>query len=69
MGNTPKVQTDANIPVEGTSPAANADGRTPLGIPEEASDAEPKAKTTNDRLATETAPLNIEQGKPEPAKR
>lgn len=69
MGNTPKVQTDAEIPVEGTSPAANADGRTPLGIPEEAANAEPKAKTTNDRLATETAALNIEQGKPVMPKR
>ena len=69
MGNTPKVQTDADIPVEGTSPAANADGRTPLGIPEEAVEGDPKAKTTNERFATETAALNIEQGKPEMPKR
>ena len=69
MGNTPKVQTDADIPVEGTIPAANADGRTPLGIPEEAGEAEPKAKTTNDRLATETAALNVERDKPEMPKR
>ena len=68
MGNTPKVQTDADIPVEGTSPAANADGRTPLGIPEQASEGEPKGRASNDRLATETAPLNIEKGGPEPPK-
>ena len=61
MGNTPKVQTDAEIPVEGTSPATNADGRTPLGIPEAVGEHEPKAKTTNDRLATETAALNTEK--------
>ena len=69
MGNTPKTQTDAQIPVEGTSPAANPDGRSPHGIPEEATKAEPGAKTTNDRLATETAPLNIERGQPEMPKR
>lgn len=69
MGNTPKVQTDDEIPVEGTSPAANADSRTPLGIPEQASESDAGGRATNDRLATETAPVNIEQGKPEPSKR
>ena len=70
MGNTPKVQTDDAIPVKGTSPAANADGRTPHGTPEEAGEHAPSALPNDSRLATETAPVNIEQGKPEqPAKR
>ncbi len=70
MGNTPKVQTDDEIPVEGTSPAANADGRTPLGTPEDAGEHVPSALPNDSRLATETAPVNIEQGKPEqPPKR
>lgn len=65
MGNTPKVQQDI-VPLEGASPETNPEGRTPHGIPEEATEGEPKAKTTNDRFATETAALNIEQDKPPP---
>ena len=64
MGNTPKVQTDADIPVEGVSPAANPEGRTPQGTPEEAVDFEPKGTPTNDRFASETTAVNVEQDKP-----
>ena len=64
MGNTPKVQTDANIPVEGTSPAANPEGRTPHGTPQEAGEHTPSALPNDSRIATETAPVSIEQGKP-----
>lgn len=69
MGNTPKVQTDAEIPVEGVSPDTNVEGRTPHGTPEQTSDAQAKGNPTNERLATETAAVNAEQGKPELPKR
>ncbi len=68
MGNTPKVQQD-DVPAEGTSPDTNPEGRTPHGIPEGITESVPKAKPTNDRLATETAALNIEQDKQPPPKR
>lgn len=62
--NTPKVQDDV-VPVEGESPAANPEGRTPMGIPAEATEGDPAADPTSDRFATEVAALKIEQeGRP-----
>jgi len=62
--NTPKVQDDV-VPVEGGSPAANPEGRTPMGIPTEATEGDPAADPTSDRFATEVAALKIEkEGRP-----
>ena len=58
--NQPKVQEDV-VPPEGGSPAANPEGRTPMGIPIEAAKGNPAADATGDRLKTETAPLKIQQ--------
>ena len=69
MANKPKVQQDDGVPVEGTSPASNPEGRTPHGTPEQAGDHEAKGTPTNDRLSSETAPVNVEQGKPPQPKR
>lgn len=68
MANKPKVQQD-DVPAEGASPASNPEGRTPHGTPEDAGDHEAKGAPTNDRLSSETAPVNIEQGKQPPPKR
>lgn len=54
--NQPKTQTD-DPPREGTSPDHNPTGDTPHGIPKGAEDHAPKALPTDDRHASETAPL------------
>ena len=66
--NKPKVQDDI-VPEDGTSPAINPEGRTPLGIPIEADQGDPAAKTTNERFATEIAPLTTAKDEPPPPKR
>ena len=58
--NQPKVQEDI-VPPEGQSPAANLEGRTPMGIPLEAIEGDPAADPTGDRFKTEIAALVIEQ--------
>jgi hypothetical protein len=58
--NQPKIQEDI-VPQEGASPAANPEGRTPMGIPEEITKGDPAGDPTGDRLATEVAVLKIEQ--------
>ena len=58
--NQPKVQEDI-VPAEGGSPAANPEGRTPMGIPAEAIEGNPAGDPTADRFKTETAALEIEQ--------
>lgn len=54
--NQPKVQTD-DPPPEGASPDHNPTGETPHGIPKGIKDQDPKARASDDRQATETAPL------------
>lgn len=66
--NQPKVQEDI-VSDEGTSPAVDPEGRTPLGIPVEADEGDPAAKTTNERFATEIAPLKIQKDEPPMPKR
>jgi len=56
--NSPKVQEDT-VPAEGGSPAANPEGRTPMGIPSKVIEGHPAADPTSDRFATEVAPLRI----------
>lgn len=58
--NQPKIQEDV-VPPEGGSPAANPEGRTPMGIPAKATEGDPAADPTGDRFKTETAALDIEQ--------
>jgi hypothetical protein len=58
--NKPKVQEDI-VPAEGGSPAADPEGRTPMGIPSEIIEGDPTADPTSDRFATEVAPLRIEK--------
>jgi hypothetical protein len=58
--NQPKIQADI-VPLEGGSPAANLEGRTPMGIPEEVTKGDPTADPTSDRFVTEVAALTIEQ--------
>lgn len=58
--NEPKVQEDT-VPAEGGSPAANPEGRTPMGIPSEVIEGDPAADPTSDRFATEVAALRIER--------
>ena len=54
--NQPKVQTD-DPPPEGASPDHNPTGETPHGIPKGTQDHPSKALPTDDRQASETAPL------------
>lgn len=63
--NEPKVQDDI-VPEGGTSPAVNPEGRTPLGIPAEINAGDPAAKPTDDRFATEIAPLETLKDKAPP---
>lgn len=54
--NQPKTQTD-DPPPGGASPDHNPTGDTPHGIPKGTEDHKPKALPTDDRHASETAPL------------
>ncbi len=58
--NKPKVQEDI-VPAGGASPAANPEGRTPMGIPSEVTEGGPAADPTGDRFETEVAALKIEK--------
>jgi len=58
--NQSKIQENV-VPPEGGSPAANLEGRTSMGIPEEVTKGDPTADPTSDRFATEVAALTIEQ--------
>lgn len=64
--NQPEVQEDV-VPLEGASPAANPDGRMPMGIPESAIEGDPAADPTSDRFQTEIAALKIQQGGSSPS--
>ena len=63
--NQPKVQDDV-VPEGGTSPAVNPEGRTPLGIPVEADEADPTGRAGDERFETETAPLRTGKDEPSP---